>query len=208
MVDPTLLNEQKSKKKSEDEKTSLILRTIVFSVLGALAGAFVCVMTDYFVGNITGLIYLFIGMTTCAFYMYFIDKKDQNKMHIIILIAACILISSLAVFISSGILYSDGINEPDMNILEKTFELYRQNIRQNGFLSYKHESVGDNNIMHYDMSLLAFHLVCTIMSLIGLALSLVFVRLTSNRWDKKHHGEKANYSYSSRVKRSKRKKKK
>ena len=62
MVDPTSLNEKKRKNPEKEETKNL--RAFLFSLLGALAGAAVCVAVNYFfTGNITGLIYVFAGMT-------------------------------------------------------------------------------------------------------------------------------------------------
>ena len=206
MVDPTLLNEQKELKRKQEKSTN-VWRTLLFSFLGALTGAAVCVVIDYFIGNITGAIYFFVGMTACAFYQYFIEKKDQKKYHIFIVMIACLLATALAVFVSCMILYAPQIQDADMNFIEKTFELYRVNITENGFNSYKHQYAYGSNNVFFDLSILSFHVVCAIMSFVGVAASWLFISISSSIWSKKHRNEKVNYSYSSRKSKPKRKKK-
>lgn len=199
MVDPTALNEKKKQK--EEKKETKNLRTFGFSLLGALAGAAVCMIVDYFVGNITGLVYLFVGMSSYAFYQYFVERKDQRGSHFLLIALSCLLATILAVFSDCMILYAQQVQEPDMNILEKTFELYRINITENGLNNYQHFYADGGSAVFFDPSILLFHIVCAVMSLIGLFLSWVFVKCSTKAWEKKHGNKNANYSYSSRKKR-------
>lgn len=202
MVDPTALNKQnKQQNKQPDSKNT---RAFLFSLLGALAGAGVCLIVDYFVGNIAGIVYLFIGIAACAFYQYFLERQDQKKRHFALLVLACLLVSALAVFFSSMILYASKVAEPEMNLLQKTFELYRINIGENGFENYIH-TLPEQGTAYFDFSLLSFHTVCAVMSLLGLGLSWLFVTLSSKSWEKKHTAAHVDYSYASRQKRKSKK---
>ncbi|MFR1517335.1 MAG: hypothetical protein ACLSVG_00965 [Clostridia bacterium] len=203
MVDPTALNEQKLQKQQKGETKNL--RAFLFSLLGAVTGAAVCMIVDYFMGNITGLVYLFVGMSAYAFYQYFVERKDQRNFHMLLLVLACILATMLAVFADCAILYAQQVREPDMNFIEKTFELYRINIAGNGLSSYKHSYADGASAVFFDLSILSFHIVCAVMALIGLFLSWTFVRFATKSWEKKHHGQNADYSYASRKKNAKRK---
>ena len=202
MVDPTALNNKMNGGSAED-KESKNLRAFVFSLLGALAGAAACVIVDYFVGNITGLVYLFVGMASYAFYLYFVERKDQKRIHLLWIAVSCVLATALAVFVDCMILYAPHIQDPDMNFFEKTMELYRINVSSNGFNSYKH--LYSDQGFQLDMSLLAFHAVCALMSIVGLALSWVFVKYATKAWEKKHGQKNADYSYASRKKKAKKK---
>ncbi|HBV51503.1 MAG TPA: hypothetical protein DEF06_04400 [Clostridiales bacterium] len=206
MVDPTSLNEKKRQSPEREETKNL--RAFLFSLLGALAGAAVCVAIDYyFMGNITGLIYLFAGMTSYAFYQYFVERKDQKPIHLLFIALSCVLAATLAVFISCLILYAGQVQEPGMNFLEKTFELYRLNVTANGLQNYQHAYNGSGETMYFDLSLLSFHIVCAVMALLGLLLSWGFVKLATNVWEKRHGNQNTNYSYTSRKKNPKRKRK-
>lgn len=149
MVDPTSLNAKKRQSPEREETKNL--RAFLFSLLGALAGAAVCVAVDYyFMGNITGLIYLFAGMTSYAFYQYFVERKDQKPIHLLFIALSCVLAATLAVFISCLILYAGQVQEPGMNFLEKTFELYRLNVTANGLQNYQHAYNGSGETMYFD----------------------------------------------------------
>ena len=202
MVDPTALNEQKKLKSAGDQTKNL--RAFIFSLLGALAGAAVCVFADFFIGNITGILYLFVGMAACAFYLYFIDKPNQRNYHFAFIAVACVIATIAAVFVDVMILYASQVQEPDMNVLQKALELYKVNIAGNGFNSYKHIFT-DNSAVLLDLSLLSFHTVCAFMSLVGLSLSWLFIKISSKGYEKKHGSDNSNYSYSSRKKKMKKK---
>ncbi len=190
MLDPTALNEKNRQKDVAETKN---LRAFLFSLLGALAGAAVCMLADYFVGNIAGIVYLFVGMSAYAFYQYFVERKDQRRFHMLLIALSCVIATVLAVFLDCAILYAQRLPEPDMNFLEKTFELYRINITQNGAAVF------------FDLSILSFHILCALMALLGLLLSWIFVKYATKAWEKKHGDQNANYSYSSRKKNVKRK---
>ncbi len=202
MLDPTALNEKNRQKDVAETKN---LRAFLFSLLGALAGAAVCMLADYFVGNIAGIVYLFVGMSAYAFYQYFVERKDQRRFHMLLIALSCVIATVLAVFLDCAILYAQRLPEPDMNFLEKTFELYRINITQNGLNSYAHSYAENGAAVFFDLSILSFHILCALMALLGLLLSWIFVKYATKAWEKKHGDQNANYSYSSRKKNVKRK---
>ncbi len=204
MVDPTALAKQIKEKQT---KFTPNLRAFVFSLLGAVVGGVVCLIIDYFfMGNVTGVLYLFTGMSAYAFYQYFVEKKDQNKKQILILILACVLATLLTVFLESMLLYAPNVQQADMNILEKTFFLYKENILNNGIFSYKESFSTDGKLIQYQLSLIAIHAVCAIMSVIAMLLSWLLLGLASKSWENKHKGDNTNYSYSSRKKKVRKKK--
>lgn len=199
MVDPTALNEQKRQNKKEAQNA----RAFLFSLLGALTGAAVCVLADcLFIKNITGILYVFPGMTAYAFYLYFVERKDQKNMHMLFVALSCVIATVLAVFISTAILYAPAVPDGNMNFIQKTFELYRVNISQNGFTSEKYYT-GVQEHPQYSLSLIAFHVICAVMSLVGLMLSWLFVKFVGGSWEKKHG--KQDYSYSGRTRKNKKK---
>ncbi len=198
-----MLNEQKRSKTHAASGT--YLRAFLFSLLGAFTGAAVCVTADYFVGNISGILYIFTGMTAYAFYVYFVRREDQKNIHILLVAASCLIAVTAAVFAECAVNYAGSIQDPDMNIIQKTFELYRLNITENGFSNYKYMSQSSDQPV-YSLSILLSNITCAVMSFIGLGLSWLFVRFAGDSWEKKHGRQ--DYSYSGRAHRSNNKKRK
>lgn len=202
-IDPTAMLE-KQKQEKRESKQAKIGRVFVFSALGALVGAAICVLIDwFFIGSITGAFYLLSGMAACAFYLYFIQRNDQKKIHLLIIAVAILLVSVLSVFVECMILHSHEVLDTDMNIFEKTIELYKQNISNNGLMSQAHQTV-NGDILYYDLSIMAFHVVCTLMAEIGFFASYGILSVVSKSWEKKHGKENVEYGYASRKSRKKR----
>ena len=91
-----------------------------------------------------------------------------------------------------------------MNVFEKTIELYKQNISNNGLMSQAHKTV-NGEILYYDLSIMAFHIVCTLMAEIGFFASYGILSVVSKSWEKKHGKVNVEYGYASRKSRKKRK---
>lgn len=200
MVDPSALAKKKEKDKSSFAINS---RAFLFSLIGAIIGGLVCFVLDYFLmGNITSLFYIFPGMSAYAFYQYFIENKDQRKIHLLILSIACILGTIFTVFLECMVLYAPRVEMADMNILEKVFHLYSVNLSSNGILSYK-QITGSHEVYH--MSLLAYHIMCAFLSVVSMLCTSLVLGFMSYSWEKKHPGANTNYSYTSRKKKSKKK---
>lgn len=203
MVDPTALNEQKRKNRRNDDKGSVILRAFIFSLLGGLAGAAVCVLADYFyVGNISAVLCVFPGMAAYAFYLYFVERQEQKNIHLIFVLISCFAATSVIVFAESALIYAPAlIKNPDMNFIQKTFEFYSRNISEMGFSAQKYIDMAGKE--QYSISILLYHIACPIMSFLGLLLSWLFVKFVGGSWEKKHG--KQDYSYAGRTKRTKKK---
>ena len=193
-IDPTAMLEQQKKQKSE-EKQKRTSRVLVFSLLGALVGAMLCVLADFvLIDSVTGLFYLIVGVAAYAFYLYFIQRKDQKKIHILIIAIACLLVTILSVFVECMILYAPSLEDADMNIFQKTIEVYRLNISQNGFASQVHQTV-NGDVLYYSLSLLSTHIVCAFMAEIGLFASFCILTPITKKWEKKHGQENVEYGY-------------
>jgi len=200
-IDPTAMLEQQKKQKSE-EKQKRIPRVFLFSFLGALVGAILCVLLDYvLIGSVTGLFYLLVGMSSYVFYLYFIQRKHQKKIHLIVIAAACLLATMLSVFLECMILYAPDVKDASMNIFQKTIELYRYNISQNGFLSQAHQTTS-GDVLYYSLSILSTHIVCAVMAEIGFFASFGILTPITKKWEKKHGQENAEYGYSVRKSRT------
>lgn len=201
LVDPSALAKKKEK---EQSNFAINGRAFLFSILGAVIGGIVCLVLDYFLmGNITGIFYIFPGMSAYAFYQYFVEIKDQRKIHLLILSAACILGTVLTVFLECMVLYAPRVEMADMNILEKVFHLYSVNLSNNGIVSYK-QVTGSHEVI--SMSLLAYHIMCAFLSVVSMLCTSLVLGFMSHSWEKKHPGANANYSYTSRKKKGKKKK--
>lgn len=203
-IDPTAMLEEQKKVKRESKQMK-IGRVFVFSALGALLGAAICVLLDwYFIDSITGAFYLLSGMSACAFYLYFIQRKDQKRIHLLVIAMAILLVTVLSVFVECMILHSGEVLNEEMNILEKTIELYRQNISNNGLANQAHQTA-NGEVIYYNLSIMAFHIVCTIMAEIGFFASYGILSVVSKSWEKKHGQKNVEYGYASRKSRKKRK---
>lgn len=198
-IDPTaMLEKQKQEKAAKNQKK--ISRTFIFSLLGAIVGAAICVLLDYiFIGSVTGIFYLLVGMSAYAFYLYFIPRKNQRKIHILIIAIACFLATVLSVFIECMILHAGDVQAADMNILEKTLELYSQNISANGFSNQAHVTVG-GDVLYYSLSILSIHTMCAIVAEVGFFATFGILTPVTKRWEKKHNQQNVEYGYSSRRK--------
>lgn len=204
-IDPTAMLEQQKKEKSESKQMK-ISRTFVFSLLGALLGAAICVLLDFvFIGSVTGIFYLIVGMSSYAFYQYFIQRKDQRKIHILIIAIACLLVTVLSVFVECMILHASEVQNVEMNIFEKTIELYRQNISANGFANKAHQTVG-GEVLYYSLSILSIHTMCAFVAEVGFFVTCGVLSLVTKSWEKKHGQENAEYGYSTRKTRNTNKK--
>lgn len=196
-VDPTAIIE-KQKQEERQSKKKKIARTFVFSALGALLGAALCVMLDFlFIGSVTGIFYLIVGMAACAFYHYFIQRKDQKKIHILIVVIACMLVTVLSVFVECMILHSNLVQDAGMNTFEKTIELYRQNISNNGIMSEAHQTVS-GEVLYYNLSILAINITCAVMASIGFLATFGILSVVTKSWEKKHGQQNVEYGYSTR----------
>lgn len=204
-IDPTAMLEQQKKEKSESKQMK-ISRTFVFSLLGALLGAAICVLLDFvFIGSVTGIFYLLVGMSSYAFYLYFVQRKDQRKIHILIIAIACLLVTVLSVFVECMILHASEVQNVEMNIFEKTIELYRQNISANGFANKAHQTVG-GEVLYYSLSILSIHTMCAFVAEVGFFVTCGVLSLATKSWEKKHGQENAEYGYSTRKTRNTNKK--
>ena len=200
-IDPTAMLEKQKQEKREAKQTK-IGRVFIFSALGALVGAALCVLIDWFLGDsINGIFYLISGMSACAFYLYFIQRKDQKKIHLLIIAAAILLVTVLSIFVEFMILHSAEVRYADMNVFEKTIELYKQNISNNGLTSQAHQMT-NGEVLYYDMSIMAFHIMSTIMAEIGFFASYGILSVVTKSWEKKHGKENVEYGYVTRKSRS------
>lgn len=199
MVDPTALA-----KKNKNGKSNMPLnfRVFLFSLLGAIVGGAVCAVIDVlFMQNVNFIFYIFSGMSAYAFYLYFIEKKEQKKFHLLLISIACILATIITVFIESMIFYGTEVIGSG-NILQNTFLLYGEVIKDQGFRSYMEVIDGETQ---YHFSLLIIHILCAAASVIAMLLTSVVLRLTTNSWEKKHKGANVNYSYTSKKKKGNKK---
>lgn len=197
MVDPTALNEQIENKRHG--RSGGFLRAFIVSIIGAIVGAAVCVLIDYFfMGNITSTFYLIDGMTAYAFYLYFVERQRQSNIHVFITALACLIAVSIAVFVSCAVLYVPEAGEfsESTNFIGKTFDFYVKNISDVGFSAYK-------DISGYHFSMLQYHILCPLLSWAGLGLSWLFVTFVGGSWEKKHGRQ--DYSYSGRKHKAKKK---
>ena len=200
LVDPSALANKKDKDKSN---FAINGRAFLFSLIGAVVGGLVCLVIDFLLmGNITSLFYIFPGMSAYAFYQYFVENKDQRKIHLLILSIACILGTIFTVFLECMVLYAPRVEMVDMNILEKVFHLYSVNLSNNGILSYK-QVTGSHEVI--SMSILAYHIICAFLSVVSMLCTSLVLGFMSHSWEKKHPGANANYSYTSRKKKGKKK---
>ena len=196
-IDPTAMLEQQKKQKSE-EKEKRIPKVFAFSLLGALIGGMLCVLLDFvLIGSVTGLFYLIVGMSAYAFYLYFIQRKHQKKIHLLVIAVACLLATLLSVFLECMILYAPDVKDASMNIFQKTMELYKYNISQNGFSSQAHQTIG-GDVLYYSLSLISTHIVCALMAEIGFFASFGILTPITKKWEKKHGQENTEYGYSTR----------
>ncbi|MBE7058518.1 MAG: hypothetical protein E7387_05405 [Ruminococcaceae bacterium] len=196
-IDPTAMLEQQKKQKSE-EKQKRIPQVFIFSLLGALVGGMLCVLLDFvLIGSVTGLFYLLVGMSAYAFYLYFIQRKHQKKIHLLVIAMACLLATMLSVFLECMILYAPDVKDASMNIFQKTMELYKHNISRNGFSSQAHQTIG-GDVLYYSLSLISTHIVCAIMAEIGFFASFGILTPITKKWEKKHGQENTEYGYSTR----------
>ena len=200
MVDVSRLAEAQPPVKKKDG------RVFLFSFLGALLGSVFFVAVHALFSVLTAFLFLLTGVGAYAFYLYFIDKKDRRGINLLFIALACITAVVIAFFADILIVYAGEFSAEGyegLNIFEKTAKAFVQNVLNQNFVSQYDKTAGQ-----YYMSFLFMILIYSVIALIGLFLSWLYILCSVDFWEKRH-GKKEpeeGYGYRSRKKRSKRKK--
>lgn len=186
MVDPTALNESLDKKgKKQDNYYG---KTFLTGLLGGFLGGVILLSLRAAFQITCFPLFALSGVGVYVMYLYFTEECDRRKNHKYFLLLSAVASVIVVMFCFLLIyLFQTGAGITGRNILDTYFHNAQEV-----------ESVVDGTLF--------MHFIALIFELAGLGLCGLYLKIATQKWEKKHGKDEKGYGYRSKIKKGKKRK--